>query len=401
MAKKEDYTGREQALLKHNILETYLERLFLIIGLSGELTINYVDCFAGPWCEEDEQLKDTSIGRSIDKIKKCAYTLEKNYNKKVKFRALYIEKDKKAYKKLEAYLSSIKVPFLETHSIPGDYTQHIQEIADWTKGHFTFFFIDPKGWKGIIGPETLKPLLSLPKTEFLINLMYDFANRAASIDKHKEDIEALVGEQLIFTGDESPGERQELFLSTYQKNVKTKFQLGKKDKSRSTYIPINRPGTEKLLYFLVYFTSHPKGIQVFKDEAEKMMGIQRVTEKEVKLKKQQEKTVNFDLFGSELDTSHTGVLEQNNKYLARIYILEALKDCPMLIDLKLWADLLEKSNLYPTDFQLAMKELVKEGVVTNLNSDISKRRTRFIRPDWPNKSEVWALIEHIPQTSSN
>ncbi len=388
MTKNEDYIGREQALLKHTILETYLERLFMIIGLSGEATINYVDCFAGPWCEEDEQLKDTSIGRSISKIRKCAFALKKNHAKNVKFRALYIEKNKDAYKKLGAFLSTIKDPFIEVSCINGDYTDYIRDIAEWTQGKFTFFFIDPKGWKGIIGPQTLKPLLELPKTEFLINLMYDFANRAASIDKHKEDIELLVGEKIVLSEAESPEERQEVFLSAYQKNIKSEFQTDKPGKARSSYIPINRPGTEKLLYFLVYFTMHPKGIMVFKDEAEKMMDIQRVTTKTVKLKKQQERSENFDLFGSNI---HSDDKPKNNKSIAKIHLLESLQNGPILFDLEFWADLLEKTNLYPTDFQMAMKDLYKENTVTNLDAEVRYRRTKFIRPDWPNKSERWTL----------
>jgi hypothetical protein len=60
-----DYIGREQTYVKHEILRTYLTRLFMIIGRS-ESTINYVDCFAGPWEDETEELRSTSIGISID-----------------------------------------------------------------------------------------------------------------------------------------------------------------------------------------------------------------------------------------------------------------------------------------------------------------------------------------------
>lgn len=38
---------REQAYLKHTILRTYLQRLFMIVGRGKETVINYVDCFAG------------------------------------------------------------------------------------------------------------------------------------------------------------------------------------------------------------------------------------------------------------------------------------------------------------------------------------------------------------------
>ncbi len=47
----EDYIGKEQAFIKHNLLKSYLERLFMIVGRYEE-KILYVDCFAGPWQED-------------------------------------------------------------------------------------------------------------------------------------------------------------------------------------------------------------------------------------------------------------------------------------------------------------------------------------------------------------
>ena len=44
----ENYKNREQAFIKHTLLRSYLERLFMIIG-HRERVISYVDCFAGPW----------------------------------------------------------------------------------------------------------------------------------------------------------------------------------------------------------------------------------------------------------------------------------------------------------------------------------------------------------------
>ena len=52
----ESYRNREQAYVKHHLLRAYLERLFMIIGRS-QSTIRYVDCFSGPWNEQDENLQ--------------------------------------------------------------------------------------------------------------------------------------------------------------------------------------------------------------------------------------------------------------------------------------------------------------------------------------------------------
>lgn len=47
------YENREQALIKHQLLEHYLEKLFMIVGMASrarrDVEMCYVDCFAGPW----------------------------------------------------------------------------------------------------------------------------------------------------------------------------------------------------------------------------------------------------------------------------------------------------------------------------------------------------------------
>src|SRR5690349_3431483 len=96
------YKGRQQAYIKHMLLETYLYKLFMIIG-QRQPTINFVDCFAGPWKDSTEDMSDTSIGRSLQTMKNCSESLQK-MGHPIKFRALYVEKDASAYKRLKGYL---------------------------------------------------------------------------------------------------------------------------------------------------------------------------------------------------------------------------------------------------------------------------------------------------------
>ena len=66
----ESYDGREHSLVKHKLLEEYLMRLFMIVG-QAESTICFIDCFAGPWSSQDDDLKDTSIGIAYNIMQKC------------------------------------------------------------------------------------------------------------------------------------------------------------------------------------------------------------------------------------------------------------------------------------------------------------------------------------------
>ena len=63
------YIGKELGYIKHELLKTYLERLFLIIGMAAyKLGVNelcYVDCFAGPWKDDSDDLGSTSIAASL------------------------------------------------------------------------------------------------------------------------------------------------------------------------------------------------------------------------------------------------------------------------------------------------------------------------------------------------
>lgn len=85
------YVGREQAYIKHLLLDGYLERLLYIVGWSADLLghdeIIFVDCFAGPWQDESNDLGSTSIAISMNLLSKVQYAL-KAVNKPVKFRAV-------------------------------------------------------------------------------------------------------------------------------------------------------------------------------------------------------------------------------------------------------------------------------------------------------------------------
>ncbi|MDD2030071.1 three-Cys-motif partner protein TcmP [Pseudomonas sp. 39167] len=379
-----EYLGREQAYVKHTILKTYLQRLFMIIG-RNETVINYVDCFAGPWSEESEDLHDTSIGISLRLMKDCAKSLEEIHGRKVNFRALYIEKNKTAFSKLKSFIDNDSNSCVATYCIQGDYTTKIDDIATWASRNFTFFFIDPKGWNKVINAPVLAPLLSLNKAEFLINLMYDFINRAMSMKSQQANVEELLGKAVSFTGQESTSERQRIIVSQYRQAIGILYG------GKSAHVTVERPGMDRVLYFLIYLTRHPKGLIVFKEAAEQMDMIQRVSQFETKLRYQSSKRAPIDdLFGS-LETQLDVTSAQDNRTLAKSYLLTQLSSSPMLLDNERWASFLEETDLYPSDFQLAFKDLVKEGKVRNLDANVKSRTKKPVRPDWPNASERWVL----------
>src|SRR5207249_5313442 len=117
-----------------------------------------------------------------------------------------------------------------------------------------FFFIDPTGWKDV-GVGVLQPLLQRPRSEFLINFMYDFVNRTASMVDWKDEIASLLGEP-VDLGDLPGSGREKLLLNTYRKNLKRHLDAEGKWRARSAYFRILDRAKERPKYHLVYLTSH-------------------------------------------------------------------------------------------------------------------------------------------------
>lgn len=353
----------------------------MIVGRSKCSVINYVDCFSGPWQATDEKLADTSIGISLSQIAECRESLRTTFGREVEFRALYIERDPKSFQKLQNFLHTHPYGDIEMEAFLGDYTTLANEILQWCGPHFTFFFVDPTGFKNVVGARTMQPLLQRQESEFLINLMYDFVNRFISLEKHAPDWEELMGEVPDLNG-LTPDQRQEKILGTYRGNLK-QFYRG-----RTACVSIQKPGMDRPLYYPVYLTRNAVGIDVFKQEAEKLEIVQRVMQQEYKLRQKAERTQTIDMFAdAPSESSVTRIFD--NKLSAKKYLMEKLSNTPLEITVDVWADMLEETNFFPSDLQTAMKELVEEEQVENLDADVGRRRTRIVSPKYAGESERW------------
>ncbi|WP_291878718.1 hypothetical protein [Caulobacter sp.] len=69
---------------------------------------------------------------------------------------------------------------MDVKTYPGSFIDQAPTILrDIPPRAFAFLFIDPKGWR--INMRRLAGLLSRPNSEVVFNFMFDFINRAASI----------------------------------------------------------------------------------------------------------------------------------------------------------------------------------------------------------------------------
>ncbi len=265
MATNEDYAGREQSLVKHYILQHYLERFAHIIG-SKWTAITYVDCFSGPWESKAADLSDTSFAISLAELRKARTTLGER-GKSLSIRCLFLEENASAYTQLHEYANRQTDVAVATRnaalldSIP-DIARFVQQGG---RDSFPFIFIDPTGWTGY-DLDQIQSLLQQSPGEVLINFMTEHIRRFVSPKEKRADIidsfRRLFGTEDVFTRisqlPDAQDREDELFM-TYAQRVKEvgRFQF-------ACPAVVLHPDIERTYFHLIYATRHRKGVEVFK-----------------------------------------------------------------------------------------------------------------------------------------
>ena len=361
------YEGREQAYVKHVLLEAYLQKLFLIVGGAAppgkRIELCYVDCFAGPWGDESERIESTSIAISLHTLDIVRQKLGIN-NVSATVRALYIEKDSRAFGRLQNFLRTDTPKGIHAEAMNGDFVALRDAILRWVgKDAFTFFFIDPKGWKGVEVP-TLAPLLARPRSEFLINFMYDFINRMVSMVDWQPDAAELLGEPVSVDGRE-PREREHEILTAYRTNLKLRVSAARPPyPARTAYVRVLDRAKERPKYHLIYVTSHPRGIIEFMAISEGVELVQRQVRAELQDAERERRTGNMNLFATPVqeEEGRAGAEDVDRFWLDYIGLAERR------VDSAAFADILEELGWFPGNLQASLVRLIAAGQVENLDA---------------------------------
>lgn len=370
----EIYEGREPALIKHTLLEGYLETLVLTIGLGAKREarpeICYVDCFAGPWGSEDENLNGTSIALSLKTLAACHAKLV-SLGVNARMRALFVEKDKVAFGRLTNFLARSADKNVECECMSGDFVDLRAEILEWCGNtSFTFFFIDPKGWSPVI-IDVLKPLLQRRRSEFLINFIYDFINRTASMTGWQDEMRQLLGRSVDLNG-MSPTQREDSLLGAYRESLKECVPPGRDDyRPRTAYVSVLHPLHQRTKYHLVYLSSHPLGIVKFMNASEKVDIVQARVRAVRRLDEHARRSGVPDLFEDEAATVPSEGRSSPDEVDAfwRRYLVQGERR----VDTAAFADILESTNWLPKELQSSLTRLIAAGVVVNLDAMGSRR----------------------------
>ena len=165
-----NYTGKEAAYIKNELLRAYLEPLFMIIG-QREPRISYIDCFSGPWQKGRQDATILQLPSLWALWRSAIMICRKNSGKTFSFAALFIERDKESFGRLENFLKSESWGGVDAFCFKGDFYNLREEILSWCGNRdLSFFFVDTTVLRHM-AISTLRPLLGRPSSEFLISSM--------------------------------------------------------------------------------------------------------------------------------------------------------------------------------------------------------------------------------------
>ncbi len=237
-------------LVKHEILNRYLNAWFAILGQSNKHVV-YIDGFCGPGRYEGGE-----EGSPIIALKAALNHRKILEHKKIEF--LFIDVDSRRITHLNSELKKIPIPpnfsvKTEINTFDERFRTLLNELE--VKGAQSvpiFAFIDPFGFKGI-PLELVERLLKNQKTEAFINLSVDAINRwlehpDEQIPQHIID---AFGTDEVFDIVKKHGKRRESLRLLYQRQLERFAKFVRYFKMENS--------DKKTIYYLFFATNHPLG----------------------------------------------------------------------------------------------------------------------------------------------
>ena len=361
------YAGREQALVKHYVLENYLEQLAFKIGQHQPgTTLNYVDAFSGPWDSQRSDFSDSSPWIALRKLGSVRDELRSRQPPiPLTVRALFIERNLSAFDRLQ----QVRGQFADVPSegLRGDFADHVPQAVAFARGGtrpFGFSFIDPTGWTGL--PMTgIEPLLRVAPGEVLINFMLGHILRFIDNEDPatRESFDDLFGQGAkeylkLWKGLEGL-DREDAIVSAYADRIR---EVGGFTFAGSTVV-LN-PLKDRTQYHLVYATRSLQGMKTFREVEARAFAKQQDLRADAKQQRRQNRSGQSEMFAAEvLDTPHAEMLLQRYQGRARVE-LEAQFQPGRTVP---YDDLLGRGLRFPLTSESTLKgwlkALVADGII--------------------------------------
>ncbi len=357
------YLDREQTKVKHFILRRYLQALAFKILRYYDVT--YVDGFSGPWKSQTENFSDSSFMIAISVLKDAQDRILQDTGRRPKIRCFFSENNRTAFQHLSTAIAPFHDPSneFEIQAYCGDFENAVSEIQEFIGQSFPLIFIDPTGWTGYPF-DKIKPLFDRPKCEVLINFMYDFVNRAASMSDAKTiaSLDPILGgpnwEQRLDKALPRGLAVEKLFRDTLQTVGDFGYVVSTK---------VDRPTADRPLFFIAYGTKSEAGLKEFRETEYVALRANARDRANAKERKRESKTGLPDLFaGLHADIQETTIddIVEEQKALAAKYLLLQLQDFALEFSL-IWPMLLRAYTLRVTDIKDICVDLARVGTIEN------------------------------------
>ncbi len=355
------YEGREQTLVKHFILHTYLERFAHIVGSFWD-TLTYVDCFCGPWNVRSDAFDDSSFGIALRELRRARDTYTKR-GRSLRLRCFFLEKDANAYARLKVFAAGISDVEIKMRNSALE--NSVNEIVSFVKGggkrSFPFVFIDPTGWTGF-GMDTIAPLLRLDPSEVLINFMTGHIRRFIDSpdEETQESFERLFGSSEFKTQIQGLAHRDREDAAVAEYTSRSKL-VGGFDYACNAIVL--HPEIDRTHFNLVYLTRHPQGVHVFKEAEKKAMEVQEAARAEAQQRKRVSLHGQNELFPAKELPPSAYYESLRDRYLekTRNIVLQALVQKRQVSYDEVWALALSEPLSWESDLKQWILEWQKEG----------------------------------------
>jgi three-Cys-motif partner protein len=294
----------------------------------------------------------------------------------IPFKPSLVEQDSGAYSKLAQIPA--RYPDVEVKTYPGDFLEVLPAIlSDIPQDAFTFFFIDPKGWRFRL--HDLSKMLKRPNSEVIFNFMFDFINRAASMQNSAAGLDELIPygnwrrklEEAETRGATSEV-RKAILVDAFGESL---AKLGGYDFVAET--TVLRPLSDRALYCLCYATRHPTGIEVFRDCQLQALQEQAKTRAATKVKHAETASGQGEIF----ESMHEMAPNELEQSLAAAKVAAE----QMLIDL---TPLAPAARIYGDVWpRILAKHVVRRPDVNQIGARLRKEG-KIVFPDWEPKKRV-------------
>ena len=329
--------------------------------------IAYIDGFAGPWKSSTDDLSDTSPGIAIRLMAACQTQLVDKLGRQTRIRSVFMETDEERADLLEAHTQHAPANIVRPEIWRTPFEAAMPRLLRWLQAdEFAFVFVDPFGWKGIIEPAVLAPLLKRPRTELLINFMWNFINLATGLSEQDTNLAAVFGEDWRdAAGYASEAKRREL-MRRYRRQLAEVCDGHGGQRLRTAVLPVEYIDKKKVVFNLVYATHNATGLVVFWEEAEKTARKQERLKLQHRLDEVARKKGQNDLFNADQHHEERSLPSYDLK-MAWLRRFPQVGDT-LLVDMIAMADLIEETDGLISDLQAALGDLVKDGTLENTNA---------------------------------